>query len=409
MSAVAAGTIVARSSVAFAAALAESLRTYHPDIPFYVLVADELQPASPNEAAPFRRVTMNELETPNQSHLLFRYDRKQVLAAKKPSLLRHLFKQGYDSVVFLDVDMLVLGDLSDLFARVSAHALSLTPHFGFPKFDPDRFEREHQLLLSGIYNAGFIGATDHPEAHHFLTWWEDRLHTWCEDDARRGLHYDQRWLDMAPAYVRDLYTHREGDCNVAYWNLPDFDVSCGETETDLRVNGRPCKLFHFSGFDPNDPTTLTRYPSDLGTDQREHVTPLLRHYAKSLRRLGLERTVHTPWLWERFSNGVPISACVRRLFASLGGTAGSFPDPFDASDPKSFYRWLREPAEADRRGRGPHVSRLWQALYEQHRDIQARFSDLAGPDRDAFVEWTQASGLERFGLPAEFALTGSTS
>ena len=400
-------TIVARNYQAFAAALAESLHRFHPDIPLYVLVADELDPDQANGDDLFRRVTLGEIETPGLPQLLFRYDRQQVLIAKKPSLIRHLLDRGNECVVFLDADMLVLDDLTDLFKRVSAHSLSVTPHFCSIEFDPGRFKREHQLLLVGIYNAGFIGATNRPASRRFLAWWDERLHELCESDLKRGLHFDQRWLDMAPAYIGDLYVHRDSDCNVAYWNLPDLDVSVGDSPTRLLLGEKPCKIFHFSGFDPRDPNTVSRFAEDLSAAQRECIAPLLEHYALTLRRLGIEETLQTPWRWNTFSNGIRIPACIRHIFVSLGEAAALFPDPFDASHPKGFYRWLREPVNPDGRGPVPHLSRLWHALYEQHPDIQARFPEPTAADHPAFVEWTSSRGLKRFELPIEFSLTSS--
>ena len=91
----------------------------------------------------------------------------------------------------------------------------------------------------------------------------------------------------------------------------------------------------------------------------------------------------------------------------MGEAALLFPDPFDAEDPKSFYRWLQEPAYSDGPNQVPAISRLWRALYERHPDLQARFPDLANADRAAFVDWAESRGKERFVLPDEFALTRS--
>ena len=410
MPATAACTIVARNYVAFAATLAESLSRYHPNIPFYVLVVDEVGPAHENHEAPFRRVTLSDVDTPDLNHFLFRYDSKQAIAAKKPSLIRHLLDQGYANVVYLDADMLVLDDLSKLFETVSTHALSLTPHFCSISLDPARFNREHQLLMVGIYNAGLIGVTNCTESHRFLAWWDARLHEWCKPEVRRGFHYDQRWLDMAPAYVEDLYIHREYDWNLAYWNLPDVDdVSTGSKTAHLMMNGRPCKIFHFSGFDPHNPSTLSRFPNALDADKQAHITALLRYYEDSLRRHGVETTIQTPWRWDEFSNGVRIPACVRRVFASLGPGMAAFPDPFDSGHPKSFYHWLREPVNPATLKAQPQISRLWQALYDQNPAIQARFPRQNTVDQAAFTEWTATQGLDFFELSDEFALTSSIS
>lgn len=289
-------TAVAGNYIAFARVLADSLHRFHPSIPLHILVADS--PA--NGAAPTgehdRFVVLEELRMPRMKRMLIRYDCKQVLTAAKPALLRHTLDCGYETAIYLDADMLVTASLDPVLSAVAGHAMTLTPHLGADFAAAERPDLEQSLLFAGMYNAGFVAVTDCDPARRFLDWWGLRLHAYCVDDVRAGLHYDQRWLDMAPALVGDLFLLRDPGVNLAYWNLPDVNISGGPD--GLLVNGAPLRLFHFSGFDPSRPDRVARYAPGLRMEESRPVADLFRHYAGLLHAAGWNETHTQSWPWD---------------------------------------------------------------------------------------------------------------
>jgi hypothetical protein len=289
-------TCVAGNYLAFARVLAGSLQRFHPGIPLHVLLADNQAPGETFQDTNVRVVRLGDLNVPGLRKLLLRYDCKQVLVAMKPALLRYMLESGYETVVYLDADMLVTASLDPVFQTVSGHSLSLTPHVGpaFAQAASNGFERT--LLHTGMYNGGFVGVTNREESRRFLAWWEERLRTHCVEALRQGLHYDQRWLDMAPALVADLRLLRDPGCNVAYWNLPDLDVRAGRGE--VLVGDSPLRLFHFSGFDPAQPEQVTRHAPALRVEEMGPAAELFRRYAALLDAAGWAETIRKPWPWD---------------------------------------------------------------------------------------------------------------
>jgi hypothetical protein len=341
------GTIVARNYLAFARALNESLRHHHPDIPHYVLVADELGSGVGTRNESFRVLGLSDLCIDDLQSFLFGYERKPLLAALKPILLRHLLGAGYSSALYLDADMWVLDDLGPTRERITCHAMTLTPHLGMAPTRVDRQLLERLLLFAGMYNAGFVGVTDRPETHRFLAWWEARLRRHCDDDVRHGIHYDQRWLDLAPGFVEDLHILRDPGINVAYWNLPDVDARLDGGR--LLVNGHTCRLFHFSGFDPDVPDRATRYLPELSVHDLGAAAPLFDRYRQRLKDAGHDLTKGAPWRWDHFANGVAITPKARRRYRALGDSARRHGDPFETRHKGSYYRSLTGPASHVRR------------------------------------------------------------
>ena len=162
---------------------------------------------------------------PDLQRLCFGYSRQQIAIAAKPYLLRHLLDLVGFTAIFLDADILaVLDSLPAALRRHQRARDHADPHLpGTPVVE--HRARDLNILQSGVYNGGFIGISQHESARRFLYWWADRLHTHCRHDVTQGMHYDQRWLDLVPALFEDVHIVRDAGCNVAYWNLPERDVT----------------------------------------------------------------------------------------------------------------------------------------------------------------------------------------
>lgn len=306
----------------------------------------------------------------------FRYSRQQVLVAVKPYLLSHLLDRGFHRAAFLDADLLILGDLTLLLAPADDPAILLTPHLLTPLAGEARIARELNILQSGVYNAGFLGVSDSPTACRFLEWWQDRLYLHCQYALAEGMYYDQRWLDLVPAFFEDIGIVRDPRFNVAHWNLPERDV-------------RSCRFFHFSGFSPDEPRTVTKYSHRL---TMADLGPLFDRYAKLLEEAGYHESKSWPYAYDFFDNGVGIPGIARQMYRDLGDMVESFGNPFETVPPHSYFRWLNQSV-------GSNVTRLWEAVYRHRPDVQRAFPDILGADRDAFLDWTVRHGAGEYGIP----------
>jgi hypothetical protein len=384
---IAVGTIVAKNFLPFARVLAGSLREHHPAVPFFTVLADRPDAVCAPGREPFEIVLLDDLGIPDLRHLCFGYSRQQVSIALKPSLLAYLLDRGFTSVIFLDADILVLDSLQPVFDAAGAHAICLTPHLLSPLSGTDRRARDLNILGSGVYNGGFVGVSEHASARQFLAWWADRLHTHCRHDVAHGMHYDQRWLDLVPALFDDVHVVRDAGCNVAYWNLP-------ERESSL------IRFFHFSGFEPERPQTVTRYSN---RHTMETIGPeaaaLFARYVERLRDEGYFECRDWTYGFGAFDNGVPIPNVARRLYLEANGALDRFGDPFAADGLQSYFRWLNEPVE----GSSGAVTRLWHAVYRSRADLQRAFPDVFGADREAFRAWIGVSGVKEHDVADAFA------
>lgn len=395
----AAGTIVAKSYLAFARVLAQSFRRLHPTVPFFVLLADEEDGYFEPSREPFQVLHLRDLDIPHLERFRFHYTQQPLSYASTPYLLAYLLKRGFSRVVFLKQESLVLGDLSSLFDRLEKASIVLTPHLVAPLAGADRIPRELNILLSGIFNVGLLGVADTDATRQFLAWWQDRVHTHCRHAVADGMHYEQRWLDLVPALFEDVDIVRDPAYNVGHWNLPERAVHVHEDR--VHVDEKPCRLFRFSGYSPDDPLWVTKHSPRL---TRENVGPagiVFDRFRIALEDAGYHGTKGWPYAYGSFDNGVPVPDAARSLYLELGDVVERFGDPLRSAARHSFFSWLNESVE-DQPSESQRVTRLWQAVYRSRSDLQSAFPDILGADRDAFLDWTAQSGVREHRISDRF-------
>jgi hypothetical protein len=393
-------TIVAKSYLSFARALAESFHRIHPGIPFFVLLADEPDGCFDPSREPFHVVPLSELDIPRLERFRFHYAQQPLSYASTPYLLAHLLKRGFRQLLFVKQESLVLGDLTPLFDLLQKTSIVLTPHLVAPLAGPDRIERELNILQSGTYNVGILGVAATPVAASFLEWWQDRVYAHCRHAVWAGMHYEQRWLDLVPGLFQDVHVLRDPAYNVGHWNLPDRAVTANGDA--VLVNGEPCRLFRFSGYDPDCPMSATRYSTRLSLETLGSARTVFDRFRAALERHGYHETKLWPYAYGAFDNGVAVPDVARSLFAETEDEAGRFGDPL-RTGPGSYYEWLSQSVDGEETAAGT-VSRLWHAVYRSRADLQRAFPDVHGADREAFLSWTQF-GIREHGLSDRFLMS----
>ncbi|MGC8881615.1 MAG: hypothetical protein ACP5UT_02185 [Bryobacteraceae bacterium] len=287
-------TAAAPNYLAQVRVLARSFRRHHA-APFYAFLAGDGEAERRLRDLDVRIVSIRTLRAPGLAGMLLRYGPKQFCAAIKPALLLSLLDLGHQTAVFLDPDLYVADTLKPCLAEAAAHSLTLTPHIGPESLVLADEPLERSLLMAGMFNAGFVAVREGSEARAFLQWWIERLRTQCYEDPRQGIHFDQRWLDLAPGYVADLHLLRDPGCNAGYWRLGEaaWDPQAGR----FLICGRPLRLFHFSGYDPQRPSLVTRYRPGWRVDSLGPLQRLFELYQRLLLEEGWREHSRRPWPW----------------------------------------------------------------------------------------------------------------
>ena len=379
-------TIVARNYLAQARVLGRSLTRTNPEATLWVLVVDGVHDELDE---PFTLVDPEELGLgADLAVMRLIYDVTELSTAVKPALLRALLKRTGGPVTYLDPDIQVFASLEEIEAGARAHGLVLTPHLLSPLPVDERQPTDVDILLSGSYNLGFCSMADRPDIHGLLDWWDTSLRRDCIIDHSRGRFVDQRFMDLAPGFVDDLFVLRDPGYNVAYWNLSQRTVERADDGT-VTVNGRALRFFHYSGFDPRRPLRISKHQSRFTFADLPVVAELYASYAEALRDENFAEQASLPYAYNKTAAGLVLDHPLRRLArrAIIEGELSDEIDVFGENGDAALRAWLEAPHPDGPLAGLPRVL-VWVASYRS--DVM----ELFGTDPEGMMGWALEWGVQ---------------
>jgi hypothetical protein len=347
-------TIVSPNYIAYARVLRDSIRLHAPEAAFRVLVVNSDDAATRHACAQAQldAVFAPQLGLPDFEQLAYRFDLVELNTALKPTFLKRLFAEGFDTVTYLDPDIRVYDAMQPVDDALARSEIVLIPHSLAPVMDGLR-PSDIDFLRTGAYNLGFIGLRRGAQCAALLDWWERRCLSHGFNDPGFGIFVDQKWLDLAPAYFDSVAILKHRGCNVAYWNLHERQLA--HEGGRWRVNGEPLVFFHFSGVDPADASRLSRHQDRHRPAPGSALAQLVADYCASLAAAGHAGFKSLPYSYATLSDGTRITTGMRRAARVRGVDAH---DPFNPGSP--LQRLLRRAGIAAPPGkvRQPQVTTL---------------------------------------------------
>lgn len=316
--------------------LASTLKSFHPDWTFCLLLGETPPAGFVLEEEPFDRVVQfHELGIPDYHTWLFRHRVVEICtAAKGPALDYFLETEGHDKVMYLDPDIMVCNSLEPLEKMLDEHDVLLTPHQLAPQpTEQAVVDNEQCALRHGVFNLGFVAAARRGHGLDFARWWKERLLLHCYDDIPNGLFTDQRWCDLAPAFFSRLHIVRDPGYNAASWNLTDRTITRAADGT-FKANDSLLRFYHFTGFDSGAGNFVT----NLYGKNMPAVGELWAIYTERLAEFGHATLGKQRWVYMVFDDGTPITDEMRLLYRNREDLRKAFPNPFL---PAGFLQWYR--------------------------------------------------------------------
>ena len=359
----------------------ESLQAAHPEWDRHVLLVDRCDDPAQVGGDLFTAITVETLPLPKMNEFLFRYGIMELNTAAKPYMFAYLRRHGYDRVIYIDPDILVLDRLVDVEHLLEQGAAAVvTPHLTAP-LDDGRLPGELEIMRAGAYNLGFLALNSLPASDAFIKWWEEKLEYGAVSDPAKGLFTDQKWVDLAPGMFGGFAILRDPGYNVAYWNLPHRPVT-HENNVWL-ADGKILRFFHFSGFDPLNPKPFSKHQDRLTLDTIGQARELALEYARRVLSHGFAEFRKQPYAFGSFSDGTPIPSAIRALYredADVRFQAGE--NPFEAAD---FFI----------HGEAGNLPTILRGVWLEHQHLQRAFPDPLGGSRMGYYHWfVQAGGVE---------------
>jgi hypothetical protein len=171
----------------------------------------------------------------------YRHQLDKLRWSMKPIFMMHLL-EDYDTVLYFDNDIDVVGPLDLAWEKTQMHSVMLCPHFypTNPSKDQNWLEANFRV---GLFNAGFFGASKAGLAS--LQWWAHCCLYNIKQAYWRGLFDDQKYLDLLPIQDPGVgILHHRGH-NVAAWNTFDTLIQ-KEDQGNFQIQGDRLTFIHFA-------------------------------------------------------------------------------------------------------------------------------------------------------------------
>jgi hypothetical protein len=324
-------TIITKSHLAHARALAESVREHNPDLPpLLVLLADRVDGYFDPTQEPFQMIQLEDLPCQEIIQAMsFYYTAFEFCNALRAYLHEYILTHTLaENWMYLDSDILVCHDLGELFDEMQTYSIVLTPHLTSPVHFEDLELYEVSILHWGLYNSGFLGLKRSNETRAFVSWFKERLRWYCFDD-HPFLYVDQPWLNHVPLFFSNVLLLRKPNVNLAHWNLRGRHIS--KDISGYNVDGVPLQFAHFSGWDPATPEHVSKYNPRLNSSTCPGWDVLGADYAQRLHNTAYDAVRTFPYAFDAFDEGYPILRGHRRAYyTSIREQTWSGGNPFSS-------------------------------------------------------------------------------
>lgn len=331
--------------------LAKTLKQFHPDWAFHLLISDKI-PAKKSQvyeqelSQPYfdKVVWAEELPIENIKSWIFKHTVVEICTAVKGPYLQYLADQGHEKVMYIDPDIAIFNPLTPLEEWLDEYGILLAPHLLDYTDNPQSIQDNEiaGTLRHGTFNLGFLAVNSALEdGRRFIDWWAARLLKYCYADYERGLFTDQKWVDLAPSFFENLLIIRDPGYDVASWNLDCRQLSFDEKGTLLVNKDYPLRFYHFTGYDSGAGANVIASLTSGGANPI--ANELWDWYIRQLDEHGHDVFGSARSFYDTFDDGTKIEKEMRVMYRESPDLQRIFPNPFDTEKGKGGYlAWWRK-------------------------------------------------------------------
>jgi len=347
-------TICAKNYIGLAQTLESSIKLYNKDVEFFIFVADEISLEENIKSLPNNVIIAKDaLDIPIDQwyQMCFKYSLLEFCTAIKPSCFKYIFKHlNPQGCIYFDPDILVFNSLIGIYDKLENYSIILTPHITSMEEEYTGKLNEQNLLISGMYNLGFLALKNDEYSSKMLKWWAIRLKDRCYQNVMENYFTDQKWMDFLPSFFpSQLLISFDLGLNLAPWNFFEREIVLEDNSFFVKnriekekITLYPLTFVHFSGFNYNslinDEISYASVVNDL--EIYADLKDLLMVYSSFLKINAFQKYINLEYSYNYFSNHVFISSVYRRLFRRLLEDNKIISNPFNCSE--QFYLSLNK-------------------------------------------------------------------
>lgn len=333
-------TVATASYLPQAMVMAKSIKKQMPGCKVIVCLVEEKMPDAVKNSSFDEVILAKNLGFSNFNRFIFQYNQFEGANACKAQLLIYLLRtyQKHDYFIFLDSDTKAFGPFDEMIEYLTENEIIISPHF--IHVNPKKpFYYLEIIQRSGIFNTGLFAIKRGGRSERFLRWWADLLLKYCYKDSQKGLWNEQKWLDLALGPF-DFYIQKDPGYNVGPWNFHERLLTLTDNGSYL-VNGRPLRLFHFSGLFSG---YYNKRLEKVDPGQRSLIGRITEEYRGEVAEAGRDRFKTKEWSYNRFLRGHTIKKRSKLIFKNYSRLFKDIDNPFLKSNQyfrSNFVQYLK--------------------------------------------------------------------
>ena len=265
---------------------------------------------------------------PDIYSLALRYDITEFSTAVKPFISIKLLKD-HTKVIFFDPDICIYNSIQPIIEDLNSCSILLTPHYLTPEayLAPDG---DLGMMRFGSFNLGFFAVKQSEQGRKFLEWWSDRCFRYCYFEPQFGLSTDQKWITIAPCFFSEIKISFNMGYNVAMWNSHERWLTSIGNEKYLVNEQYPLIFFHYSSFDEQNPSNLSKRSFSEKFKNRQDLKNMAEGYAVKLKERRIENQ-YTKYGFDYMSDGTYLTPTHRRAYSCVLAELPAEHNPFDSN------------------------------------------------------------------------------
>jgi glycosyltransferase involved in cell wall biosynthesis len=390
-------TIVSTNYIAYAATLMQSLAEHVPDAARFIILSDTPRDFTDTNLSA-TLLGCEQLGIANLDNMKIWYSVIEFNTAIKPYAFIFMFEQrGFDEACYIDPDILLFSGMDEVFDALQDHSCVLTPHMLSPLQD-GKEPSDLTIMKSGVYNLGFLGLKNDEDGLGLAKWWADRCFLNCRVDIAGNMFTDQRWMDLAPVFVRRPFILRHPGYNVAYWNLLHRIVTKDRDGTWI-VNGERLVFFHFSGISPDDRAQFSKHQNRFSPDNMGEVNELCDLYRLRVLANHWRQYAKVAYGFGSLPGGRRINDIMRH-WVVRAVDEGRLNPKDELSFPADFFD-APEEAVAEK---GVRLTRFMYQFWLDRRDLSAAFDIFTEAGLRGYFDWFLGGDAAAQGVDASSLL-----
>jgi hypothetical protein len=332
-------TVTLNNTISNAIILATSLKSYHPNLNFWLIHGEPLPKNFELPNNQFDKIIyFHELNIKNYHSWIFQFSSNDVCKIISILAFNYLFKNtSFKNIVYFSPETLILNNLDALFNIIQKNNITLTPIFSnYTTFIESLTNIDIYDIKKSLYNNSFIAINKTLKGEYVIKWLSDVILNYTNCDFNHKIFDTQYFFDLLPYFFINSFILQDPGYGVSPINVCERNISVNE-QNIFYSNNSPLYFFHFFGSD----TGAGKLNCSYFINSSEALRKLWNLYDNLLNIQNHKFFNNLHSFFDFFDNGKRIVDKMRIFYRNRPDIRKLYPYPqITNMDSDNFFNWL---------------------------------------------------------------------